>query len=87
MAKPIRFPQTNIIFGQNQEGVKPLPAHIENVAHRPVHTLWELDDDEIEEIVRTRQIWVTVLTYGEPLQPLYIGGGCPLPAEASAPMN
>jgi hypothetical protein len=87
MAKPVRFPQVNVVFGKNQEGVKPLPAHMENVAHGPVHTLWELDDDEIEEITRTRQVWVTVLTHGQPLQPLYIGGGCPLPVEASAPLN
>ena len=87
MGKPIRFPQVNIVIGKDQEGVRPLPAHIEHVAHRPVHTLWELDDDEIAEIVEKRQIWVTVQTHGEPLQPLYIGGGCPLPPESSAPLN
>jgi hypothetical protein len=87
MAKPVRFPQVNVIFGKDQPGVQPLPAHVENVVHRPVHTLWELDDDEIEEITRTRQIWVTVQTHGQALQPLYIGGGCPLPNEANAPLN
>lgn len=87
MAKPIRFPQTNVVFGKDQEGVLPLPAHVENLAHRPVHTLWELDDDEIEEIIRTRSIWVTVLTHGRALQPLMLGTASPLPVEANAPLN
>jgi hypothetical protein len=67
--KPISFPDQNLIFGENQEGVQPLPAHF-NKELGVVTTLWELDEQEVESIKTTRCIMLECWTFGGKLQPV-----------------
>ncbi len=41
-------------------------------------TCWELSDEELEEIIRTKQVWVTFLTFGKPVQPLMLHADKPM---------
>ena len=67
--KPVNFPAVNVIYGNNQEGVEPLPANFENGI---VTTVWELDLVDIESIKETGKIILEVYTFGKPLQPVNI---------------
>lgn len=65
--KPIRFPQTNTIFGVGQKGVNELPAY--RAPNGDVYTLWELTEEEIKTLLETKKIWCCQITGGRRVQP------------------
>lgn len=70
--EPIKFDGANVVYGANQPEYKPLPAE-----RRPGHsgeivTCWELSPDELKQIQETGKIWVSLLTFGKPLQPVLV---------------
>lgn len=46
--KPIEFPETNCVYGKDQEGVEPLPVHKFDTGE--VLSCWELSPDEIAKL-------------------------------------
>lgn len=68
--KPIEFPETNCVYGKDQEGVEPLPVHKFDTGE--VLSCWELSPDEIEKVRQTGCIWLTVHTFNTPLQPVFM---------------
>ena len=74
--KLIDFPQRTIIIAENQPEYLPLPAHIDKQG--TVTCCWELSDDEIAEIIKTRKIWHQILTFKNALQPQLLLTECPL---------
>lgn len=64
--KPTHFPTVNVVFGENQEGVEPLPARVENGT---VSTMWELSPEEVSSVKETGKI----------ILEMYTGGGNPYP--------
>lgn len=67
--KPLSFAEQNVIFAKAQPEYQVLPAH---VAHDPCVTVtscWELSIEEIEQLVKTRKLWLQQLTFGSALQP------------------
>lgn len=68
--KPIHFPGVNIVFGKDQPEYQPLPAMRFEDGHGSVITCWELTDEEIETLIKTRRLYLKQLTFGQPLQPL-----------------
>jgi hypothetical protein len=66
--KPIKFPGSNVTFGENQPDYEPLPALM--FPDGEVLTCWQLSDEEIENIVKTKKIYIKQLTFKKPLQPL-----------------
>ncbi len=82
--KPIEFEQMNTIFSKDSKVYMPLPAEVKDlVVEGPngeqrefgngrVITCWELSDEDIAEIVKNKKVWLGILTYGEPLQPVSI---------------
>lgn len=74
--KLIDFPQRTVIFAENQPEYLPLPAHIDNDG--VVTCCWELSDDEIAQIIKTRKIWHQILTFKKALQPQLLLTECPL---------
>lgn len=71
MARAVNFPQSNHYLGA--------PPGAENVEDMPTFTnghcsvsCWELDDAEVEEIVRTRRVFLTVLS-GRTQPPVFVG--------------
>jgi len=67
--KPIEFPEQNTVFAKDQPEYQPLPALVDK---QQVISCWELSDDEIKTILETKKIWLSLMTYGYPLQPIYI---------------
>ncbi|MDV3490950.1 hypothetical protein CMV03_07070 [Elizabethkingia anophelis] len=68
--KPIEFPQTNAVYGEGQEEYQPLPAYRTNDGD--VIICWELTDEEIEKIKETKCLYLSIMTFGQLLQPVYL---------------
>lgn len=71
--KPIKFDGANIVYGANQPEYQPLPAErVGKFETGQINTCWELSPDELKQIQETGKIWVSLLTFGQPLQPVLI---------------
>lgn len=68
--QPVLFKEHNVVFGEGQPEYLPLPAYVSEDPTVPVITCWEFTDEEIEELVRTKRLYLRQLTFGENLQPL-----------------
>ena len=72
--RPIEFEECNVIFGASQPEFQALPAFKDN-SHPQGTTVvhcWKLSPEEIAKISVTGELWVSVLTFGNPLQPIYL---------------
>ena len=69
--KPIKFDQQNCTFAENQPEYLPLPAH--KKPDGTVISCWELSPEERKRVAETGVIYLAVLTFGRPLQPLLPG--------------
>lgn len=58
-----------IVFAKDQPEYLPLPALTDG---HIVITRWKLTDKEIKDIFDTREIYLKVLTFGNPLQPVIL---------------
>jgi hypothetical protein len=67
---PSLFPQANLLLGDDQPEYLLLPAH--RAADGVFTTCWELDDQELEVVLKTKRIWSQQLTFGGPFQPQII---------------
>lgn len=69
--KPVPFPESNVIFAADQPQYQPLPAF-----RRPdtgeVITVWDLSDEDLDKIQRTGRIYLSQLTFNQPLQPIMV---------------
>jgi hypothetical protein len=68
--KPTDFPGHNVVFAKDQPEYLPLPAH--RTSDGEVTSCWELTEEELQEVMRTRRIYVTQHTFNRPLQPLLL---------------
>lgn len=71
--EPIKFDGANVVFGANQPEYVPLPA--ERVGKHEtgqINTCWALSPDELKKVQETGQIYVSLLTFGQPLQPVLV---------------
>jgi len=69
--QPKEFPEVNVRIAEHQDEFVTLPARF-NVKDGTMTFCFELSDDEINRIRATREIWFSVLTYGQPLQPIML---------------
>jgi len=66
----IEFEEANILIGKGQEETYvPLPAY-HNKNEQSMAFCFQLNKDEIDEIVRTGKIWFKQLTFNQPFQPI-----------------
>lgn len=71
--KAINFPQANANVAEDQEQYNTLPSCICREDNNLVNiSCFELNDEEISSIVRTKKLWHRALTFGKPLQPFNI---------------
>lgn len=77
--KAVEFPEQTAVLAKDQPEYVPLPVHVgptkpigftEEV--ECVITCWELSDGDLELIKQTKRVWVQMLTFGTPLQPLSV---------------
>lgn len=71
---PKDFPQANKTFGKGQEKYQPLPVLVNGSS---IISCWELSEDDIKEVLRTKCVWVQQLTFGKPFQPLSVTAQVP----------
>jgi hypothetical protein len=70
--KPVPFPGQNTVFGESQPEYQPLPALKMPTADGEVITCWEVTDDDLEIIQKTRRIYLSQLTFKGKLQPVML---------------
>ncbi len=80
MAKPAtpvipghNFAEVN--FAANQPQYTPLPAIV--TPGGEVITRWQLSDEERQRVTQTGELWLTMMTFNQPLQPVYLTGLAP----------
>lgn len=66
--KPVEFTGCNVLFGADQPEYLPLPAL--RLPDGDVITCWEITDEELSEIVKTKRIYFSQLTFYQALQPI-----------------
>jgi hypothetical protein len=69
--QPIEFPEQNVIFAKDQPEYLPLPAFVDlsTPTGRTV-TMWELTEEEAQQVAQTRRLYIQQLTFRQPLQPI-----------------
>lgn len=67
---PVKFDGFNVVFAENQTEYKPLPAFKDENGN--VVTCWELSHEDFEKLVETKRIYLSVMTFNNPLQPVFL---------------
>lgn len=70
--EPKKFEGANVVYGANQPEYIPLPAEKRGKERTgEVLTCWKLTDEERVLIQMTGELWISTLTFGLPLQPVF----------------
>lgn len=67
--KPIEFPEVNVTYAKDQPQYQPLPVFKD--ADGTVISCWKLSFKERMKLLRTGELWISMLTFNKPLTPLY----------------
>ena len=73
--KPVAFKEQNTVFAENQPEYIPLPAYRDEIGE--VISCWELTWKERLYLFYTGRLWVRILTFNKPLQPMVLQTDCP----------
>lgn len=68
--KPIDFKESNITFAKNQEPYLPLPAYQDEGQGGRIFHCWQLNLKERFKILFTGKLWINVLNFHQPPQPI-----------------
>lgn len=68
--KPVSFKGQNVVFAEDQPQYTPLPAFRDSKG--TVVTCWELSHEDFEKIVETKRIYLSVQTFNNALQPVFL---------------
>jgi hypothetical protein len=68
--KPVKFKGANVTFAEDQPEYKPLPAFKDGQGN--VVTCWEVSNEDFEKLVETRRIYLSIKTFNNPLQPVFL---------------
>ena len=70
---PTSFQEVNCVLGANQPQYLPLPVHNwKDDIQGKMTMCFQLTDEERKRIEDTGLIWLTVLTFNEPIQPILL---------------
>lgn len=70
--EPINFKGANVVYAKNQPEYKPLPAERRPGNSGEVVTCWKLSPEELERVKEIGVIWLSMLTFNQPLQPVLL---------------
>ena len=78
---PVTFPECNVVLAMSQDEYEPLQAY--RAPDGQTICAFRLSPTELEEIAKTRTIWISTLTFNRPFQPIGLSTQCPFerPAE------
>lgn len=68
--KAKEFKEANAVYGANQPEYLPLPAY--KTEEGQAIFCFELDEEERKQIAETGELWVSLLTFNQPLQPILL---------------
>lgn len=68
--KPVEFKGQNVVYAKDQKEYMPLPAL--KFDDGTVVCCWKMSWKELFKIVLHRRVWVSMLTFNNPLQPMYV---------------
>lgn len=68
--KAIEFPEQTLIIAKNQPQYIPLPVHARADEAGTLVACYEFDEAERAKIAAGGKLWVSVLTFGDKLQPM-----------------
>lgn len=66
--QPVKFKESNIIFGENQPQYQPLPAFLDEEG--TVVTVWKLSLWERIRVLFTGRLYMITMTFKSPVQPM-----------------
>ena len=71
--EPVNFDGVNAVYGKDQKEYLPLPAERRGKPqYGEVLTCWQLSPEELEQVQKTGKIWLSLLTFNRPLQPVIL---------------
>ena len=71
--KPIDFKGVSVIVAKDQPEYKPLPSLVSDDKERKVVSCWRLSFWERLKVLIFGNIWLSIITHGNPLQPIIMG--------------
>ncbi len=74
---PIKFPEVNVTYAENQPQYLPLPALRLDDEHGTVVSCWKMGFWERFRVLFTGKIWLTLSAFGRPLTPSRLSTECP----------
>lgn len=75
--QPVDFPGRNIVFAEDQPEYLPLPAFIDQ-QQGIVLTVWKPTFWERLKILFSARLYLQIITYNKPLQPVFLSTENPL---------
>lgn len=66
----VKFKECNVVYGEGQKEYLPLPAL--RFDDGTVVMCWKLSWKELFKVMFRRKIWVSLLTFNHPLQPISV---------------
>jgi len=69
--KPVKFPEQNVVFAEDQPEYLPLPAYKDPAPEGQVISCWKLSFKERLTILFKGHLWVSLMTFHKPLTPSY----------------
>lgn len=69
--KPIKFPEVNCTYAENQPEYLPLPVFKNTSPQGEVISCWHLTLKERITILFTGKLWVSLMTFNKPLTPSF----------------
>lgn len=79
---PVTFPECNTILGMSQDEYAPLQAY--RAPNGQTICAFRLSPQEMREIQETGTLWISVLTFNQPFQPIGLSTQCPFQRPAQA---
>lgn len=68
--KPIKFKESNVVFAKHQPPYLPLLAYQDDIQGGRIFHCWSLSVSERFKILFTGKLWINVLTFNNPPQPI-----------------
>ena len=75
--KAINFPESNKVYAKDQPEYLPLPVYEDNEQGGRVFHCWQLTLKERIKVLFTGKLWINVLSFNRPLQPILPMVDCP----------
>jgi len=68
--KAVEFEQVTHRIAENQEEYETLPVYNHGDESGTVTMCFQLDEDEMKQVKKTGLVWLSVMTFNKPMQPI-----------------